>query len=232
MTYVAPSPGKPPDSNLRLRRAAQLVRQHMRGGDVLDVGCWEGGLAQQLPPELHRSYTGVDIAPATPAIETARRSLPGANFLIVESATALPFPDGSFDVVVLTELIEHVPAGSEGLVLAEASRVLKEHGSIVLSTPVANLLNPLDPIWFFGHRHYSVGRLEKIARAQSLNIVDVEFNGGFFTLLDTNLFYFHKHALRRPYSSPAWLKRQMQREDAPSARGVFASVLWCRIVRP
>ncbi|HXM19324.1 MAG TPA: class I SAM-dependent methyltransferase [Candidatus Tumulicola sp.] len=232
MTYTAPSPGRPPDPPLRLLRAAQLVQQHLRGGAVLDVGCWEGELARQLPPDLHRFYTGVDIAPAAPAVETARRLVPGANFAVVQSVSALPFSDGSFDVVVLTEIIEHVPVGSEGLLLAEAARVLKKHGSIILSTPVANLLNPLDPSWFFGHRHYSVNRLEEIARAQSLSVMDVEFTGGLFTVLDTNFFYFHKHVLHRPYSGMAWLKRQMLREHIPSARGVFASNLWCRLIRP
>jgi SAM-dependent methyltransferase len=217
--------------NPRFTRIATMVERHLQGGDVLDVGCWTGALARVLAGRIHCSYTGVDIEPASRAVEAARKAMPDQRFLTVPSVESLPFNPESFDVVVLTEVIEHVPVGREGPLLAELARVLKRRGSIILSTPYHNLLNPLDPAWFFGHRHYSVDRIAELARSHGLSMTDVEFSGGVWSAIDTNLLYFYKHVLHRPYASQRWLSERIERECYTSSRRALATTLWCRLVR-
>lgn len=225
---IAPEVVRP---NLRLQHVAHLVERYAPGGDILDIGCWAGGLARELSHSTPCTYTGVDIEQAAQAVEAAQKAMPAHRFLIVSSVESLPFETASFDAVVLTEVIEHVLAGREGALLAEAARVLRPGGSAILSTPYRNMLTPLDPAWFFGHRHYSVDGIAGRARAQGLLMSDVEFSGGVWSALDTNLLYFYKHVLHRRYLGYPWLHEKAQREYTSSTRGALSTTLWCRLVR-
>jgi 2-polyprenyl-3-methyl-5-hydroxy-6-metoxy-1,4-benzoquinol methylase len=54
----------------------------------------------------------------------------------------MPFPSGSFDLVIFTEVLEHIAITDPRVVLGEIRRVLRPGGRVVLSTPnVANLSN-------------------------------------------------------------------------------------------
>lgn len=80
---------------------------------------------------------------------------------ILASATHLPFKDGVFREIMFTEVLEHVPKGSEIQVLVELKRTLEKNGQIILSTPnrtlLAILLDPMVPL--IHHRHYSIDEL-------------------------------------------------------------------------
>jgi len=72
---------------------------------ALDVACGPGLLARSLEPRV-ASVTGVDLTPAM--VEKAREIVPGGRF-VVGDATRLPFPDGSFDLVVTRLSLHHMP---------------------------------------------------------------------------------------------------------------------------
>jgi SAM-dependent methyltransferase len=97
---------------------------------VLDVGCHDGSVGQLLV-EKGNSVFGFDLAHEALG-RAAQRGL------IVTKASAeriLPFADGSFDVVFLGELIEHVL--DTDLLMREVKRVLRSDGCLVLTTPNA-----------------------------------------------------------------------------------------------
>ena len=103
-----------------------------RGRKVLDVACGEGYGAALLA--RHAAHvTGVDLA--AEAIAHARRTYAGlANAEFVEApCTRLPLADASFDVVVSFETLEHI--AEQEAFLAEAARVLKPEGVLLLSCP-------------------------------------------------------------------------------------------------
>ena len=75
-------------------------------------------------------------------IKLKQRLLPTLNFLYVEdyedtdvhgTVYGLPFPEQSFDLVIATELIEHLRCPD--LALREIWRVLKPDGRLMLSVP-------------------------------------------------------------------------------------------------
>ena len=107
--------------------AARLVR----GKRVLDAGCGAGyGSAELAHAAL--SVVGVDRAPE--AIEFARANYRLPNLSFEESSVvSLPHPDGSFDLVVAFEVIEHLEQWNDFLL--EARRVLSPNGQFIVSTP-------------------------------------------------------------------------------------------------
>jgi len=75
---------------------------------VLDVGCGGGLLAEEFA-RAGFEVTGIDPAPET--IETARAHASASGLSIAYRAGVgedLPFPDGSFDLVVCCDVLEHV----------------------------------------------------------------------------------------------------------------------------
>lgn len=107
--------------------------------EVLDIGCNAGAQAR-FWLEMGHGYCGIDVN--APLIELARQRAHEAGLLArfeVGSATELPFADGSFDVCIMPELLEHVAAWRE--CLDEATRVLRPGGVLYLST--TNWLCPI-----------------------------------------------------------------------------------------
>ena len=106
------------------------------GDKLLDVGCGTGTLAieaQRCVGKAGRVF-GVDPAPqqiARARSKAARRNMP-IDFQIglIEQ---LAFPDGSFDVVLSTLMMHHVPDDLKRQGLAEIARVLKPGGCLVIA---------------------------------------------------------------------------------------------------
>lgn len=93
---------------------------------LLDAGCG-AGLFSNLAIQQGASVVGVDAAPGL--LEVARKRNPANNFM-EEDLEALPFGDNYFDVVTGFNSFQY--AGSFEKALAEAKRVLKPGGRLVL----------------------------------------------------------------------------------------------------
>ncbi|MGH2916727.1 MAG: class I SAM-dependent methyltransferase [Solirubrobacteraceae bacterium] len=124
-----PSDLSPPDLELRARFALDRVRPRDR---VLDLGCGEGDLAARLAG-TGAIVTGVEVAQR--ALDRARARHPelAPTLALAPIDGPLPFDDGSFDVVLASEVIEHV-ADTERW-LSEVWRVLAPGGRLALTTP-------------------------------------------------------------------------------------------------
>ena len=102
---------------------------------VLDIGCVDGTLTFKLSARAPHVW-GIDdsLLPLRLAREQFKRRR-AAQYpeLARADARMLPFADGSFDCVVLADVIEHIDAPQA--VLEEASRVLRRGGQILVTTP-------------------------------------------------------------------------------------------------
>ena len=99
------------------------------GQRVLEVGCGTGLIVDFLCRRGFKA-SGVDISTTAIGYGLDR---PVKRDLRYGSATAIPFPHHTFDVVVSFDLMEHL--GDVNLHLAEVSRVLKPGGSYFFETP-------------------------------------------------------------------------------------------------
>ena len=106
-----------------------LATRFAEGRRILDLGCGTGYGTSDLA-QVAASAVGVDLAPE--AIAYAVSHFPNARFLEC-SASAVPFPPASFDLVTAFEVIEHLQDWRA--LLTEAHRVLEPNGILIVSTP-------------------------------------------------------------------------------------------------
>ncbi len=104
---------------------------------VLDVGCGEGRLLARLQG-LGWTGVGHDVDPQAVAVARQRGLDVTEGDLLAQR-----YPDGSFDAVVLSHVLEHVH--DPGLHLRECFRVMRPGGRLVLLTPNGES---------WGHRHF------------------------------------------------------------------------------
>ena len=108
----------------------------------LDIGSGTGELIKRLRERgIHADSSACDYTDHLMRLEGQHVDLVDLN------ADALPYADGTFDVITATEIIEHLE--NPRFFLREIARVLKPGGICVLSTPnVLNLNSRVRYLWF------------------------------------------------------------------------------------
>jgi 2-polyprenyl-3-methyl-5-hydroxy-6-metoxy-1,4-benzoquinol methylase len=164
---------------------------------VLDAGCGSGRHVRALAKLPGLNIVGIDknAADLNGAL-TAMKSMPDAlsdNYLIARAdINRLPFDAASFDCVICSEVLEHIPEHEKAL--RELVRVLKPQGNLVVSVPryfserICWLISPAYHSEEGGHiRIYKKKKLRKMLDKQGITCWKVNY----------------KHALHAPYW---WLK--------------------------
>lgn len=166
----------------------------VRDRDALDLGT-DNGVISFLFRERGGRWTSADLTDET--VEAISR-MTGERAVRLHDAR-LPFPDRSFDLVVMADLLEHVE--DDRLLLAEVRRVLRPGGRAVLNLPHAKPFAILPPVrhalgltdaW---HGHLRPGYTRRsLARLlpPGLALVEARTYSRFFShLLDTALNFVH-----------------------------------------
>ena len=108
---------------------------------ILDVGCGTGYLLRQLDARCPDAVELTGVDPARAMIAAARAAAAGERLRWLEgTAEELPFPEGSFDLVVSTTSFDHWADQRAGL--GECARVLAPGGWLVLTDLFSALLAP------------------------------------------------------------------------------------------
>lgn len=109
-----------------------FAKQFVKGKQVLDAGCGTGYGTNILKNAGAANITGIDIADE--AVSYCQEKFPGKKITFKKgNVTKLSFADKVFDVITSFEVIEHIEKYEE--VLKEMHRVLKETGTLIISTP-------------------------------------------------------------------------------------------------
>lgn len=146
---------------MRYDIVARHARRHLRSGaTVLDLGCGSANVADRLA-DLGVRYIGMDFG--EPAVRYSQRkyvdrSGPMSTAFLRADAEHLPFAAGSFDVIVMSEVIEHLLRPE--LAVWEISRLLRPGGVFVMTTNNASeapLRSPLSHLFAW---------IEKVVGAQ------------------------------------------------------------------
>jgi len=174
-----------------LRRAitAALAKHAQPDGQLLDVGCWDGaGTTDYGRACRARRLFGVEVVEGQ-AAAAEKRSVTVARCNLEQPH--LPWPNGSMDVVVCNQVLEHMK--NIFPVMDEISRVLKPGGLFVASVPnLASfhsrimLLLGLQPsmIRVFGPhvRSFTLGEFKLFLTAGSVFQIEEVIGVGFYPL--------------------------------------------------
>jgi SAM-dependent methyltransferase len=110
--------------------ALDVIRAYLRpGARVLEIGCASGLNLETLRREAGCQCCGID--PSGEAIDAGRRDFPALD-LHRATADALPFADGSFDLVWFGFCLYVTDRALLPRVVAEADRVLKDGGCLAI----------------------------------------------------------------------------------------------------
>jgi SAM-dependent methyltransferase len=122
-----------------LRKRTRFVLEHCPRGDGLDVGCGTGTLAGRLAAAGYR-MSGAD--PSSGMLAVLRERNPAVR-AVEAPGDRLPFPDGSFDLVLSVAVMHHIAdPGVVGRTLGEMVRVTRPGGRILVWDH-----NPRNPYW-------------------------------------------------------------------------------------
>lgn len=134
---------------------------------VLDAGCGTGGHGQWL--KRYGRVVGLEADPEVFAL-AKRRSWSGLVRGVVEH---LPFGQGSFDLVALINVMECVL--DPGVVLAEAYRVCRRNGRILLLTTAHPWLYSQHDLAVGAHRRYRLCDVRSLVERAGLRPVRLSY---------------------------------------------------------
>ena len=106
----------------------ELLTEEMAGARVLDLGCGSGWFSRRAV-ERGVSLISLDISESLARITNKSTGMPA----VTGEGGLLPFSQQSFDIVVSSEVLEHMDEPARGI--KEVTRVLKPDGVFVMTTP-------------------------------------------------------------------------------------------------
>lgn len=96
---------------------------------ILDIGCGLGRFSKAM--SMYGSITGIDLSER--AIAICRKAMPDGKFL-AGNFLEIDLPDEAYDLVLATEVIEHVPHDLQCRFIEKAAGHLKKDGFLIVTT--------------------------------------------------------------------------------------------------
>ena len=198
------------------------------GTTLLDLGCgagrhaFEAGRRGAAVIALDTDRAELARVAAVAAAMDEAGELPDGSLVgtAAGDATAMPFPDNSFDVVIAAEVLEHIPADQHAM--NEIARVLRPGGTAAITVPA---WLPERICWLLSDDYHNVpgGHLRIFTRPE----LETKLRRAG---LDVGLHH-HAHALHSPYW---WLKCAVGVHDDnhPLASAYHRLLVWDIMRKP
>jgi len=192
------------DDLLKIKASTSRYRfalKFLKDKSVVDIGC-----GARMGPYILAEYAVkvVGIDHSREAIFYDAKNWPRGNIsYMVADALSLPVKSHTFDAVVSLEVIEHIDAYET--YLGEVSRILKEAGIFVISTPNRYVASPEGTLSNPGHiREFDLGEFKSILGRYfpSINIY-----GQFPSQKIQQIEFYRRENYQRAAKTPAFFKR-------------------------
>jgi SAM-dependent methyltransferase len=138
---------------------------------ILDVGSSTGTNLRMLRSEGFANFQGVDISPESKRFCESK----GLGSVRLGSILDLPYPSDSFDLVLATDVIEHVD--DDLTALSEIQRILRPGGFALITVPAfQSLWGPQDVVAEHKRRYRMPQLLARIERSELDVVARFHFN--------------------------------------------------------
>lgn len=193
-------------SNISSFSHYRIIRQHIltsliesrqfAKGKLLDIGCATKPY-KDIFKDCVTEHIGIDY-PTKIACNHDTKNVEAFAIL-----PKLPFPNESFDTILMTEVLEHIsePSGA----FKEVYRVLKPDGHLILTTPQSWALHEAP----YDYYRYTRCGLQYLAEKSGFKVEYIKPFGGVFCLIGQKLsiFIFYRLAMSRGFKPrPALIK--------------------------
>lgn len=151
--------------NYRLRRrAVQKQIQSARGGLILEIG---SGISPMTEKSDGIVYSDLSFA----AMQKLKRAYQG-SVCVVADAGRLPFRAGSFNQIICSEVLEHLPEDRPAL--SEIASVLKQGGFLILTFPHRRLFFAVDDRFVNHFRRYELNEMTQKLEEADLKAIRIQ----------------------------------------------------------
>ena len=171
LNYLGSKLEKSPIYKDKINSVLKLINKNR--GNLLDVGFGPAIIEKKLQ-YLKFKLFGIDISPNS--VKMARNSLDG--IYKIGNIYKIPFADKSMDMILVLDVLEHLPTNMTFVAYSELNRVLKKGGKIVISIPLNEgleemLKNNINPN---GHlRDYTPTILEAELKISGFKVLSEQF---------------------------------------------------------
>lgn len=163
------------DKTVAALRLAKVIGYVDKNDVILDFGCGSQGYFLKLASKKIKKGVGMDYD-----VDTFKTG--NLEFIAQKATKKLPFLDKQFDKVFLLAVLEHIPVESAKELFLEFNRILKDKGTIVLTTPTPFGKRILEFLAYKLHiisegeirdhkKYYNKRELTKLAESSTLTLV-------------------------------------------------------------
>ena len=134
---------------------------------ILDAGCGTGRFLEECHSQWAEAQTfGCDLS--ADGLHATRR---GLKRLAVADVTALPFASGTFDVLVCSDVLQHLSAANAKTALGELARLLRRNGALIVRTAARRGIGQKRHRDSADYQQWEPGKLRAAVESQGFEIV-------------------------------------------------------------